>query len=162
MSKQAKGAKDNGLKTSGVIANNRKAYHEFHVLETLEAGLVLTGTEIKSCRLAKVAMADAHARIENGEAWLYGLNISPYEAGTYNNHSPTRPRKLLLHKRQISKLRGKLAEKGLTLIPLKLYFSKCWVKVDLGVCQGKKLYDKRDAMKERDTQRDIDRAVRRG
>jgi SsrA-binding protein len=143
---------------SKTIVSNRKAYHEYHVLETYTAGLVLTGTEIKSLRAGKVSMVDAHARIEKGEIFLYSLNISPYESGTHYNHAPTRIRKLLLQKREIAKLSEKIQEKGLTLIPLKLYFSRCWVKVELGVCRGKKLHDKRDSSRIQQVNRDMDRA----
>ena len=145
---------------SKTIASNRKAYHEYHVLETLTAGIVLTGTEIKSLRAGKVSLVDAHARIEKGEVILYSLNISPYESGTHYNHAPTRPRKLLLQKREIRKLSEKTQEKGLTLVPLKLFFSRCWVKVELGVCRGKKLHDKRDALKNKQVGRDIHRAMK--
>jgi SsrA-binding protein len=145
---------------SALIANNKKAFHEYHVLETYKTGIVLTGTEIKSIRAGKVSMNDSHARIEKGEVFLYGLQISPYDKGGYNNHSPDRVKKLLLNKSEIKKLLGKIKESGLTLIPLKLYFERCWVKVDLGLCQGKKLHDKRAAISERDGKRQIERAMK--
>jgi SsrA-binding protein len=145
---------------SKTIVSNRRAYHEYHVLEEIDAGLVLTGTEIKSIRLGKVSIVDAHARIENGQATLYGLNIAPYEQGTHYNHEMKRPRRLLLHKQEISKLSAKTAEKGLTLIPLKLYFSRCWVKVSLGLCRGKKLHDKRETLKNKQSDREISRALK--
>ncbi len=147
-------------KHPGVVASNRKAFHEYTVLETLKAGLVLTGTEIKSIRNGKVSMNDAFARVENGEVFLYGLNISPYEKATHFNHAPDRTRKLLLTKQEIRKLIGKTKQTGLTLIPLKLYFERCWVKCDLGLCQGKKLYDKREAITERDVKRQIERTLK--
>lgn len=145
---------------SGVIVNNKKAYHEYHVLETFRAGIVLTGTEIKSIRAGKVSMNDSHARIHNGEVFLYGMQVSLYEKGTHYNHEPDRLRKLLLTRQEIKKLTGKLKESGLTLIPLKLCFERCWVKVDLGVCKGKKLHDKREAIGKRDAEREIARAMK--
>ncbi|HEY9686071.1 MAG TPA: SsrA-binding protein SmpB [Coleofasciculaceae cyanobacterium] len=152
--------KDKAAKKSSVVANNKKAYHEYTVLETLKAGIVLTGTEIKSIRGGKVSMSDAHARIQNGEVFLYGLQISPYDKGTVYNHQPDRTRKLLLTKQEIRKLIGKTKESGLTLIPLKIYFERCWVKVDLGLCKGKKLHDKREAITERDAKREIERSMK--
>jgi SsrA-binding protein len=145
---------------SKTIASNRKAFHEYHVLSTYTAGIVLTGTEIKSLRAGKVSLVDAHARIENKEIFLYHLNIAPYESGTHYNHAPTRPRKLLLQKKEIAKLSEQIQEKGLTIVPLKLYFSRCWVKVEVGVCRGKKLHDKRDALREKQATRDISRAMK--
>jgi SsrA-binding protein len=152
--------KDKAAKKSSMVANNKKAYHEYTVLETLKAGIVLTGTEIKSIRGGKVSMSDAHARIEKGEVFLYGLQISPYEQGTVYNHQPDRVRKLLLTKQEIRKLIGKTKESGLTLIPLKIYFERCWVKVDLGLCKGKKLHDKRESISERDAKREIERSMK--
>lgn len=143
-----------------LIVSNKRAYHEYHVLEQYQAGIVLTGTEIKSIRAGKVSMSEAFARIEKGEVLLYGLNISPYEQGNRYNHIPDRIRKLLLTKAEIRKLIGKTKESGLTLIPLKLYFTRCWVKVELGICKGKKLYDKRESIAERDSKREISRALK--
>ncbi|MBY0449723.1 MAG: SsrA-binding protein SmpB [Cyanobacteria bacterium] len=148
-------------KQSRVVVSNKKAYHEYTVLETFKTGIVLTGTEIKSIRGGKVSMSGGYARIEKGEVFLYGLNISPYEQGTHYNHEPERVRKLLLTKTEIRKLIGKTKESGLTLIPLKLYFDRCWVKVELGLCKGKKLHDKRQVMVQRDTQRQIERALKK-
>jgi SsrA-binding protein len=145
---------------SKTIISNRKAFHEYHVLESFQAGIVLTGTEIKSLRAGKVSVVDAHARIEKGEIYLYNLHIAPYESGTHYNHASRRTRKLLLHKREIAKLFAKIQEKGLTLVPLKLYFSRCWVKVELGLCRGKKLHDKRQDLKEKQTHREINRAMK--
>lgn len=145
---------------SNLVVNNKKAYHEYHVLETFKTGIVLTGTEIKSIRAGKVSMNDSHARIQNGEVFLYGLQISAYEQGSYNNHVPDRVRKLLLTRQEIKKLIGKTKETGYTLIPLKLFFERCWVKVELGLCKGKKLHDKRDSISERDNKRELDRAMK--
>jgi SsrA-binding protein len=154
-------AKAKKASASGPVSlSNRRAYHEYHVLETLQVGIVLTGTEIKSIRAGKASINEAHARIESGELFLYGMNISPYEQGSFNNHDPMRVRKLLIKKAEIKKWQAKTIEKGLTLIPVKLYFSKCWVKLELGLCQGKKLYDKRDAIKSRDSAREISRAMK--
>jgi SsrA-binding protein len=143
------------------IAVNRQARHEYFILETVEAGLALTGTEIKSIRAGRVNMRDAYARIDHGEAWLIGMHISPYEqAGGFFQHDPLRPRKLLLHRREIDSLQGELGQKGLTLVPLRLYLKRGRAKVELGLAKGKKLYDKREALAERDARRDIDRALR--
>ena len=143
-----------------LIANNKKAYHEYHVLDTMMAGVVLLGTEIKSIRLGKVSMLDAFARIEKNEIFLYGLNISPYEKAAHFNHEPTRTRKLLLNKAEIRKLEAKIKQSGLTLVPTRLVLDRCWVKVELGLCQGKKQHDKRDAVAERDAQRTIQRTMK--
>ncbi len=142
------------------ITVNRRAYHDFHVLETFEAGIVLTGTEIKSIRQGKVSIAESFARIENGELKLYSCHIAPYAQGNIHNHEENRIRKLLVHQRELRRLLGKIKEKGLTLIPLKLYFKRAWVKVELGLCQGKKLHDKRDSIKEREDKRNIQRAMK--
>ena len=145
-----------------VVAVNRQAYHDYFVDETYEAGIALTGTEIKSIREGKVNLRGAFARVKNGEVWLEGSHIAVYAQGTYMNHEPLRNRKLLLHRREINHLIGKVQTKGLTLIPLKLYLRGDHAKVEVGLCRGKKLYDKRDAIKERDAQREIERAVRSG
>lgn len=147
-------------KKSSLIASNKKAFHEYLVLDTFKAGIVLTGTEIKSIRNGKVSIKDSFARIEKGEVFLYGLHISQYDKGSYNNHDPERTRKLLLNKGEISKLTGKLKTSGLTLVPLRLFFERAWVKVDLGLCKGKKIHDKRKSMMEKDVKRTIDRAVK--
>lgn len=152
--------KDKAAAKSRMIAGNKKAFHEYIVLDTFRAGIVLTGTEIKSIREGKVSLLDSHARIEKGEVWLYGLQISPYEKGNHYNHKPDRVRKLLLTRGEIKKLIGKLKESGLTLIPLKLYFERCWVKVDLGLCKGKKVHDKRASITERETKRAIERTIK--
>lgn len=145
---------------SRVITVNRRAYHEYHVLETFEAGIVLTGTEIKSIRQGKVSIADAFARIEDGEVYLYGSQIAPYAQGNVFNHQQDRVRKLLMNRAEIKRLTGKIKEKGLTLIPLKLYFKRAWVKVELGLCKGKQLHDKRESIKARESRREIERALK--
>jgi SsrA-binding protein len=147
---------------SGVVAENRKARHDFEIEETFEAGLVLTGSEIKSVRAGKVNLRGAFARIINEEVFLYDAHISPYEqSGTHFNHEPTRARKLLLHRREINRLIGLVRIKGLTLVPLKIYFKGRRAKLELGVARGKKLYDKRQDIAKREADRDIARAVRR-
>jgi len=144
-----------------MVANNRKARHLYHILETVEAGLVLTGTEVKSLRNGRANMGDAYAVVENGEVWLRNLHISPYEQGNQFNHEPLRKRKLLLHRGDIRRLIGKTQEKGLTLIPLRLYFKKGWAKVELALVKGKKTHDKREDIAKRDADRDMARAMSR-
>jgi len=144
-----------------MIANNRKARHLYHILETVEAGMVLTGTEVKSLRNGRANMGDAYAVVENGEVWLRNLHISPYEQGNQFNHEPLRKRKLLLHRGDIRRLIGKTQEKGLTLIPLRLYFRKGWAKVELALVKGKKTHDKRADIAKRDADRDMARAMSR-
>lgn len=144
-----------------LVTSNRQARHDFFILESVEAGLALTGTEIKSIRAGKVNLREAYARIEGGEAWLVGMHISPYEgAGGYFQHDPLRPRKLLLHRREIASLRAELGQKGLTLVPLRLYLKRGRAKIELGLAKGKRLYDKRDSLAERDARRDVERALR--
>jgi SsrA-binding protein len=143
-----------------VFATNRKAFHDYHILENVEAGLVLTGTEVKSIRAGKVQLREGYARVEGGEAWLHNTHIATYDQGNRYNHEPTRARKLLLHHRQIGHLSGKAREAGVTLVPLKLYEKKGRVKLELGVARGKRQYDKRVALAEREARRDIERAVR--
>jgi SsrA-binding protein len=142
-----------------VLASNRKARHEYHILEEWEAGVVLTGSEVKSLREGKVSFQDAFARVERGEVWLHSLHISPYLQANRQNHDPLRPRKLLLHRAEIRKLIGKVEEKGLTLIPLELYLDRGLVKLRLALARGKQLHDKRDALKQRDQEREVRRAV---
>jgi SsrA-binding protein len=146
--------------TGRVITSNRQAYHDYFVDETVEAGIALTGTEVKSIREGHVNLRGAYARVANGEVWLEGAHIAEYEQGTYLNHEPLRRRKLLLHRREINRLVGKVQQKGLTLIPLKLYFSGNRVKIELGLAHGKKLYDKRAAIKERESAREIARVTK--
>lgn len=142
------------------ITVNRKARHEYTILQTYEAGIVLQGTEVKSLRQGKANLVDSYASLKDGEVWLYGAHISVYDQGNINNHEPTRTRKLLLNKSEIKKLIGKVKEKGLTLIPLRLYFSNGRVKVELALAKGKKVYDKREAIAKKDVQRDQERNVR--
>lgn len=145
-----------------VLADNRKARHDFEILDSMECGIELCGTEVKSIRNGQVNLKDSHARIEDGEIYLYNVHISPYDHGNRFNHDPVRKRRLLLHKKEIQKLKSKIQEKGLTLIPLKLYFksNSNWVKVDLGVCKGKRLYDKRQDISKRDNQRQLERIIK--
>jgi SsrA-binding protein len=142
------------------VAVNRRARHQYAIEETLEAGLALTGTEIKSIRAGRVNLAEAYARIERGEAWLIGAHIAPYEQGNRNNHEPTRTRKLLLHRDQISELVGRTQAKGFTLVPLKLYIRNGMAKLELGIGRGKKAYDKRRTIAERDARRDLERTAK--
>ena len=144
------------------IATNRRARHEYSILETFEAGLALRGTEVKSLRAGLVNFKDSYATVRNGEVWLLGCHINPYSHGTDANHDPERDRKLLLHAKEISRLSGKVAERGLTLIPLKLYFKSGRAKLELGLGRGKKLHDKRSTLREREVKREMDRAARDG
>ena len=144
------------------VATNRRARHEYEILETLEAGLVLRGTEVKSLRAGLVNFKDSYATVRNGEVWFLGCHISPYSHGTDANHDPERDRKLLLHDREIKRLTGKIAERGLTLVPLKLYFKKGRAKLEIGLARGKKLHDKRSALREREVRREMDKAARAG
>ena len=142
------------------IAKNRRARHDYSILDTYEAGLVLTGSEVKSLREGRANLSDAYGIVRNGEIFLLNLHISPYERASYNNHEPTRTRKLLLHKREIRRLIGAVERQGLTLVPLELYFKRGVAKVAMALGKGKKLHDKRDAEKQRDADREIARAVR--
>lgn len=143
-----------------VISDNRKAYHDYFIEEKLEAGIILTGTEIKSIRNGRVNLKDSYARIENGEVWLHQMHISPYEQGNRFNHDPLRKRKLLLNRSEIIKLVGKIQLQGLTLIPTKIYLRRGMAKIELGVGRGKKNYDKRQDIAERDAKREIERHFR--
>ncbi|MHB9038188.1 MAG: SsrA-binding protein SmpB [Armatimonadota bacterium] len=147
-------AKDNKTKPKEVSIQNRKAWHEYHIDDQFEVGIVLSGTEVKSLRLGKASITEAFCKIENGEVWVHGMHIAPYEQGNRFNVDPLRPRKLLLHKTEINKLNRQLQEKGYTLIPLKLYFTRGYAKMNIGLARGKKLYDKRDAIAARDVDRD--------
>lgn len=142
------------------IAENRKAFHDFHILETYEAGVVLFGTEVKSIREGRVNLRDSFARVENGEVWLYNVNISPYSHRGYADHEPLRQRKLLMHRDEIRKLIGKTVEKGMTLVPLRMYFKNGRVKVAIGLAKGKKDYDKRETIKRRETDRETRAAIK--
>ncbi|MGA2761434.1 MAG: SsrA-binding protein SmpB [Candidatus Cybelea sp.] len=144
-----------------MIVENRRARFEYHILESLEAGLVLTGTEVKSIRGGGVSLSEAYARIRDGEAWLLGMHIPPYKQGSFSNSEPNRPRKLLLHKEEIARLQSRTGEKGLTIVPLRLYFTRGMAKVQLGVARGKKLWDKRADAAKRDVEREIAAHVRR-
>jgi SsrA-binding protein len=144
--------------TVKTITVNRKAYHDYYIEDTVEAGLVLTGTEIKSIRAGRVNLRDSFARAESGELWLYGAHISQHPGGNRYNHEPKRPRKLLLHRREIEEFSGAVLRKGLTIVPLKMYLKNGIAKVELGVARGKKAYDKREVMAQRDAQREIQRA----
>ncbi|HHT72336.1 MAG TPA: SsrA-binding protein SmpB [Firmicutes bacterium] len=143
------------------IAENRKARHDFHIEETIEAGIALQGTEVKSLRLGRVNLRDSFAKVEKGEVFLHGLHISPYEQGNRFNHDPLRVRKLLLHRREIRRLIGKTREEGYTLVPTKLYFKNGKCKVELALAKGKKLYDKRDTIAKRDAERRARQATAR-
>ncbi|HEX74738.1 MAG TPA: SsrA-binding protein SmpB [Dehalococcoidia bacterium] len=143
------------------VATNRKAYHNYHIEDSVEAGIVLTGTEIKSIRAGRVSLGDAYVRPEVGELWLLNAHIARYEAGSYLSHEPTRPRKLLLHRKQIDSLTSKVAEKGLTLVPLKLYIKDNIAKVEVALAKGKKLYDKRESITRRETEREIERTIKK-
>jgi SsrA-binding protein len=142
------------------VAGNRRVYHDYFIDETMEAGLVLTGTEVKSVRAGRVNLREAYARIEKGEAWLWNAHISPYDHGNRFNHEPQRTRKLLLHRTEIARLNTTMKKKGYTLVPVRIYFKRNHAKVELGLARGKKLYDKRDSIAERDSKRDIERAMR--
>jgi SsrA-binding protein len=144
-----------------VVARNRRARHEFDLIEKVEAGLVLTGTEVKSLRNGKASLEESYAAIDDGEVWLYGCDIPEYLQANRLNHKPKRPRKLLLHRSEIAKLASKGAEKGFTLVPLSLYFRKGMAKVELCVAKGRKLYDKREAIKKQEAKREMDRTLRR-
>jgi SsrA-binding protein len=143
-----------------LIADNRKAFHEFHILERLEAGIALTGTEIKSLRMGQVSLREAFCRIDNGQVWLYNAHIAPYTHGNRSNHEPLRPRRLLLNKQEIMRLWGKTREKGLALVPTRMYWKGDWAKIEIALAQGKKLHDKRETIVARDHQREMQRAMK--
>jgi SsrA-binding protein len=143
------------------VAVNRRAYHDYFIDEKYEAGLALQGTEVKSLRAGRANLRDGYVRVERGEAWLENVHISPYTQGGYANHEPLRPRKLLLHAREIASLVGKIKQRGYTLIPLRLYFAHNRAKVELGLARGKRQYDKRQALATADARREMERAVRR-
>lgn len=145
---------------NGTVTVNRQAYHDYFIEDTYEAGIALTGTEVKSARAGKVNLRGAYARIKDGEVWLEGAHIAEYEQGTYMNHEPARPRKLLLHRQEIDRMVGRVQAKGLTLVPLKMYFRKNHLKVELGLARGKKLYDKREAIAKRESDRELARITK--
>jgi SsrA-binding protein len=144
-----------------VIARNRRARHDYHIEDVVEAGLVLTGTEVKSLRAGRASLTDGFGQFADGELWLHGVHIPQYTQGTWTNHEPRRPRKLLLHRKEIDRLASKTAERGLTLVPLELYFKDGKVKVELAVAKGKRTYDKRHDLAQRDAAREVERAFRR-
>jgi SsrA-binding protein len=146
--------------TGKVLATNRKAYHDYHIEETHEAGVVLTGTEIKSVRAGSINLRDSYAQVRNGEIWLMNAHVAPYEPASRQNVDPYRDRKLLMHRKEILRLFGRVQEKGLTLIPLRVYLKKNKAKVEIGLARGKKQYDKREAIAKRDSAREIQRAVK--
>ena len=144
-----------------VVATNRKAHHDYNILETYEAGIALLGSEIKSVRDNRVSLGEAYVKADGGELWLVGAHIARYEAASYMSHEPTRARKLLMHRKEIRILMGKLAEKGLTLIPLRMYIKERTAKLEIGLGRGKKLYDKRETIMRRETDREIERTLKR-
>ena len=156
---RAKAAQEVKRRTEPTV-DNRRARHEFQILDSLEAGIALTGTEVKSIRLGGVSLNEAYARFRDGEAWLLGMHVPPYKQGSFSNVDPNRPRKLLLHKEQIADLQSRIKEKGFTVVPLRMYFTRGKVKLQLGVARGKKLWDKRADVAKRDVEREIARHVR--
>ena len=146
-----------GKESQKLIANNKKAYHDFFIDETYECGIALHGTEVKSMRMGKCSIKEAFIRIEDGEVFVYGMHVSPYEKGNIFNKDPLRVKKLLLHKYEINKLLGKIKEKGYTLVPLQVYFKDGKVKVEIGLARGKKLYDKREAIAKKDQRREAEK-----
>jgi len=144
-----------------LVAGNRRARHEYHIEESMEAGMALTGTEVKALRAGRASLAEAFARVQRGEVWLHQMHIPPYEQGNIHNHEPLRPRKLLLHRRQIARLEGRVGQKGYTIVPLRIYFRGGRAKIEIAVGRGKKLYDKREAVGAREADREAARAVKR-
>ena len=147
--------------TLKTVATNRKAFHNYFIRDTIEAGVALTGTEIKSIRSGRVSLGEAYVRPEEGELWLLGAHIARYEAASYLSHEPTRPRKLLLHRKEIDSLTSRIAEKGFTLVPLRLYIKGRIAKVEIAIAKGKKLHDKRESIIRRETEREMDRTIKR-
>ena len=147
-----------GIKT---VATNRKAFHNYHIGDSIEAGIALTGSEIKSVRSGRVSLGDAYVRPERGELWLLNAHIARYEASSYLSHEPTRPRKLLLHRKEIDNLASKVAEKGLTLVPTRLYIKDSIAKVEVALARGKRLYDKRESISRREVERELARATKK-
>ena len=154
----ARSARDSGADDLRVVATNRKARHDYHILETIEAGIVLLGPEVKSLRAGRVSLSDAYARMQEGEAYLLNLHISPYDPATRFNADPRRRRKLLLHRREIRRLTGKTEERGLTLVALRIYFRRGVAKVELALARGKRQYDKRQSLARKDARREVERA----
>jgi SsrA-binding protein len=160
MKQQRERAAEEKKRHATPAVDNRRARHEYHILESLEAGLALTGTEVKSIRAGGVSLNEAYARFRDGEAWLMSMHVPPYKQGSFSNTDPNRPRKLLLHKEQIAHLMSRVVEKGLTVVPLRLYFTRGIAKVELGLARGKKLWDKRETAARRDAEREIRRNAR--
>ncbi len=160
MKQQRAKAAEEAKKHNAPSIDNRRARHEYHILDSLEAGLALTGTEVKSIRAGGVSLNEAYARFRDGEAWLMSMHIPPYKQGSFSNVEPNRPRKLLIHKEQIVDLMARVKEKGLTIVPLRMYFTRGMVKVELGLARGKKTWDKREDIAKRDVEREIARHVR--
>ncbi len=154
---EQKGGKAMKQEAMKLVANNKKAYHDYFIDEKYEAGLVLHGTEVKSLRLGKCSVKEAFVRIENSEVWIYGMHISPYEKGNIFNRDPLRPKKLLMHKDEIRKLTGKISEKGFTIVPLQVYFKDGRAKIEIGLARGKKLYDKRQDIAKKDQRREAEK-----
>lgn len=150
-------AKEEAKKSSSPTIDNRRARHEYHILDSLEAGLALTGTEVKSIRAGGVSISESYARFRDGEAWLLGMHVPPYKQGSFSNVDPNRPRKLLLKKEQIADLQSRVKEKGLTIVPLRMYFTRGMVKVQIGLARGKKDWDKREDIAKRDAEREMRR-----
>ena len=150
-------AKDTKKETQKLIANNKKAYHDYFIEETYETGVALHGTEVKAIRMGKCSIKESFVRIENGEVFVYGMHVSPYEKGNIFNKDPLRVKKLLMHRQEINKLDGKIREKGYTLVPLQVYFKNGKVKVEIGLARGKKLYDKRESIAKKDARRETER-----
>ena len=148
------------MENTKTLSQNKKARHDYFILETIECGIELFGTEVKSIRAGKVNIADSYASVDNGEVFVKSMNISPYEQGNIFNKDPMRIRKLLMHKKEINRLLGQVTQQGLTLVPLSMYFKGSRVKLEIGLCKGKKLYDKRDSEAERKSDRDIERAMK--
>ncbi|MBV8689177.1 MAG: SsrA-binding protein SmpB [Candidatus Eremiobacteraeota bacterium] len=161
MAKRRRAATEAPAKPRSAAVDNRRARYEYEILESIEAGIALTGTEIKAIRAGGISLAESYARVRDGELWLLGMHVPPYKEGSFANHDPVRPRKLLLHKAQIVRLGGRAAEKGLTIVPLRLYFTRGKAKVEIGLARGKKLWDKRRATAERELQRELARHARR-
>ncbi|GAB4389474.1 MAG: SsrA-binding protein SmpB [Thermodesulfovibrionales bacterium] len=143
-----------------LVAQNRKAYHDYHIEETVEAGVALTGTEVKSLREGRANLRDSHVIIKEGEAFLVNCHISPYSHGNISNHDPLRTRKLLMKEREISKLAGRVAQKGYSIVPLKIYFKGPWAKVEVGLARGKRLFEKRQVIREKEARREVERALK--
>jgi SsrA-binding protein len=160
MAKKTSGSTKESPNGNRVVTQNRRAFHEYFIEDQLETGIVLSGTEIKSVREGKATISEAYVRVDNGELWLIGSHITPYTHGSYTNHDPDRPRKLLAHRRQIEDLYEAISQKGLTIVPLRIKLIQGKAKVDIGVAKGKKLYDKRQASAEKDAKRQMDRAMR--